>query len=67
MELVFYVYQPETHYTEFKHSSRTEAEKEAERLATMNPGKVFQVLAAVSSCKKEAVSWDRVPVSEIPF
>ncbi|RJR07931.1 hypothetical protein C4588_06180 [Candidatus Parcubacteria bacterium] len=67
MDLKFYVYEPSSRYTKFQHRTRVDAEKEAERLAIQNPGKSFEILAAVSVVVKNDVVWDRVPVDEIPF
>ena len=68
MEIHFYVYEPSTGYTRFRHDSRTAAEREAERLALLNPGKEFYVLAAIAKCSYKAVTWNRVEVEEqVPF
>ena len=52
-----------------KHWSERPAREEAERLARLNPGQVFHVLALVDSCIKTDVHWcstlNKWP--EVPF
>lgn len=67
MNLCFYVYNPTTGYTKFPHKNRESAELEAARLARENPGQKFQVLAVISQCIKNDVTWERVDSGEIPF
>jgi len=63
MKAGFYVFGRNT--PTFLHPSQQSAEMEAARLATANPGDVFQVLAIISQCKKESVTWERV--DDLPF
>lgn len=41
----------------FRHETEESATREAERLASMNPGQTFTVLEAVKSCRKAEVVW----------
>lgn len=41
----------------YRHSTKSEACKEAERLAKMNPNYHFTVLEAVATCVKADVQW----------
>jgi hypothetical protein len=66
MKPVFYVYCPETHYTNYEHVSQVSAEHEAERLAR-HPGHRFRVLAVTGECQKKDIAWDRVQTDDIPF
>lgn len=56
----FYVFNPCEGIPRIVHPTRTDAMVEAERLAILNPGKTFQVLAILDQCKKDAVQWDHV-------
>jgi hypothetical protein len=68
MELKFYVYEPGSGYTKYKHESQESAEREAQRLAFDNPNKEFEILARIAKCRVPAgVTWDRVKVEDIPF
>jgi hypothetical protein len=39
------------------HDSKLAAIEEAERLAIINPGKVFHILECIASCQSSPVSW----------
>jgi hypothetical protein len=60
MKPYFYVYQPETKYTKFKHKSIEEAEKEASRLASIHQGTTFEILCCVSRVKVTQEKWERI-------
>ena len=64
----FVVWCRDTGYTNFIHSNKESAEKEAERLATLHKGKNFVVLAAVSSiCVEEVKRQTFIYGDDIPF
>lgn len=48
-----------------KHPSESAARDEAERLARLNPGQKFHVLAAIDCCQKRDVLW--ASETEMPF
>ena len=48
-----------------KHQSEEMAEKEAERLARVNPGQKFYVIQSVKVCSLRDVVWERT--QEVPF
>ena len=41
----------------YKHPVLEQAKAEAERLARNNPGKVFNVLGLIDSCRKNDIVW----------
>lgn len=55
------------HAPTFKHASATSARTEAERLARLNPGATFHVLALAGSCVKRDVDWTDALADEMPF
>ena len=67
MKPVFYVYCPETRYTNYKHSTQESAECEAERLARKHPGIRFQVLSVIGECRMTDIIWDKVQPDDILF
>lgn len=60
MKPEFYVYEPHSCYTKKPHESRRDARIEAERLARLNPGKTFKVLALIDECRTVDVVWESV-------
>lgn len=55
------------HGPTFRHSSRDDADLEAQRLATKNPGVKFFVLETVAACVKSDVQWlEAADRKEIP-
>lgn len=54
----YYVYEPSTGYTKQQHPTIESAKKEAERLASLNPEKEYQILVPVASCKKSEINWE---------
>jgi hypothetical protein len=58
MKPIFYVFQPETHYMRYQHSTLESATKEAERLARLHPGRRFQVLAVIKQATSDEFTWD---------
>lgn len=69
MDSIFYVYEPSTGYTKYQHNARAEAEKEAERLALINPGKEFIILVSISKCIYKPIIWESVETidPDVPF
>lgn len=61
------VWNEQGHAPTYKHITLPAAKAEAERLARMNPGQRFHVLAAMGSCEYNPVSWTEVNHDEIPF
>jgi hypothetical protein len=51
----------------YKHLTPESARAEAERLARLNPGGKFHVLAALGHCAFNAVNWTEVQKDFIPF
>ena len=51
----------------YKHLSPLEARREAERLARLNPGVKFYVLAAVGCAHKIDVAFEEWTSDQIPF
>lgn len=51
----------------YKHSNRSSAEIEAERLCRQNPGVTFHVMACVGSCRKVDVEWKKIEEDKLPF
>ena len=53
----------------FRHETLESARLEAERLAVENPGLRFDVLEALSACRKSSVDWThlRERDAELPF
>lgn len=49
----------------YRHSSQSAAEKEAERLAKINPGEEFIILKALKKVVVQSVHW--ADLEEIPF
>jgi hypothetical protein len=50
-----------------KHLTERLARDEAERLARINPGQLFHVLALVATCKINYVTWEESPLEVLPF
>ena len=50
-----------------KHATEYSARKEAERLASANPGQRFHVLSAIGHCQFNAVNWIPVDPTCVPF
>ena len=60
------VWRNDGHAPTKEHGSEREARKEAERLATSNPGVRFYVLKAVGAVESvKPVQW--IPLQDIPF
>ena len=54
----YYILNEKTYYTKFAHTTESEARKEAERLATKQPGDSFKVLKVVAECTgKVEIEW----------
>lgn len=69
-EAFYLVWNPKTGYTQFRHKTRAEAQKEAERMAKNNRGEEFIVLAPLSSSKVvdvETVGFRYTGEDDIPF
>ena len=56
-------------YTKFRHDTREEAQKEAERLSRIDKEKRFYVLYALESCAASDICWDTPGASgdDLPF
>ena len=56
----FYVFNPEAGKPTFKHATLAEAEQEALRLASANPGRRFEILECrgIASCSTPSVFWN---------
>lgn len=67
MQPTFFVLEKTSGYTKYEHLYRSDAEKEAERLARQNPGKEFFVLAKIGVCKTMDVFWEHLDPCEAPF
>ncbi|MAH03970.1 MAG: hypothetical protein CL561_00220 [Alphaproteobacteria bacterium] len=68
----FLVWNPDTGRTNHKHETKSDAEREATRLARVNPGETFVVLASVSQFQKQDVAkedftFNQHDFDEIPF
>jgi hypothetical protein len=61
------VWNEQGHAPTFKHITVESARAEAERLARLNPGHQFHVLAALGHCSFNAVNWTQVDHDVIPF
>lgn len=65
-ETLYLVWNPNTGYPKFRHSSRESAIQEAKRLAGNHPGQPFYVLEAIGcAVMQEPVQW--LEAEEIPF
>lgn len=53
----YYVWNPANRPPMFAHPTREAAEKEAERLAKLNPGEEFVVLRSIASVQHTSVTW----------
>jgi len=61
------VWNPHGHAPTHKHLKLDDANKEAERLARLNPGEAFHILEAKAMCKFAAVQWIKVDPSWVPM
>lgn len=52
-----------------RHDTFESAKAEAERLARLNPGQEFAVMASIAVCKKTDVTWEEMwdHTNEVPF
>lgn len=56
----------------YRHSTKSTAAAEAERLARLNPGSEFIVLESVAVCRKTELTWEPMTVEsgecdQVPF
>jgi hypothetical protein len=59
MKIFYLVWNEESGYTKYKHEDIHAAQKEAERLANLYPGKEFHILLALSKVRVNNVVWDK--------
>ena len=58
------VWNPNGHSPVVKHWEKESADREAERLASVNPGNRFYVLKSVSAVKSKAVEIERIKLEK---
>ena len=72
MDEFYLIWNPNGHAPTYRHMRRSDAMREAERLANVAPGETFIVMEAICACRKNSVTWEGCgshlpPDDEIPF
>lgn len=67
MDVFWLVWDPQGGAPTYQHPTFPQARSEAERLARMNPGRTFFVLASCGKAKKTDVEWTDINTDGIPF